>query len=901
MHEAEFDCARLLKDSPQTTRVALPKKSKSMTISAELPTNPSTVHMRRPSGILKTFSYPAFHTHTEYEEVRPISAHSAITPSTPTLPPISVSPNRSPPQKRRPPASHSSYGVETTLGPPPSYTTQQRTLSQDRLRPEQSRPKAGVVAERVTSPLNEVASTTKQQPSDVPTNDLLTALPTPQITDPDFSSPETLDSHSLDTPQQGSDTTPPSSVRETKMTEAPKTVTKGLGLGGVRDQGKASSSDETQKSEDLFLSIARTDASRMSALRTEKQRSRISLPFVSGVRPQTAGARSSPVSAQFDSHLTHSSERLLTKRSSLGQHAPGGRTSPISAYFDDTRSHVAKLSDQKSTVGSIGGRSYLQSRRHSNANDDTPRPPTRSGRSRMVSEILHADRFRDGDRVATESTISTTAPSTVWSELDELKSRIKRLELTGKLPPSSAAAMTTSERPRTATTAATTLSNSPKNNKTSVAALPSPIEGIPPTIHPLLHEALGNAKPGISQDVYQKLQATAQDALQMSSMLSQEGYGSNGAALSPQTERQIRRRTESMCRSLTELAIAMLTDSTNLNSPPLTPATRGQHAGTATALQNRTTSNDMHGNVPSATTRVQSRLESRLDSRRTSAVADQIHNANPSTEASPITTFRSPLTRIDSDSVPASRAPRPSTIVRSRRTRNHSYLDGATDTEDEPPPSVTARPASRAMTEIGSTYRSIARDRANFSREYTKQHPLPEPSAPVGMASAPSRAALPSHISINSRVTSRLTHRRPATDVVPPSQFDGSSPVTTPSHTARPPFTISVERRNPHVADPAANSPVATTSESAPGSGSDRRTSGTRRSLGFASRISSVSNKLKAARAERQASSSHASPNMAAVKSPLSRKASEQGDGQDVENAMPNDGLPESITVQRGS
>ena len=671
VHEDEFDSARVVTDSRQTTRVALRRKPKSMTISAVLPTNPSTVHMRRPSGILKALSYPTFHPHTECDEARPVSAHSAITPSTPPLPPTSAPPNRSPPQKRRPPASHSSYGVETTLGPPPSYTTQQRTLSQDRLRPEQPKSKATAVAEKATPaverdgpqsneaatinsarqqhsnlptnnsltttarhqhselPTNDTLTTTAQeQHSDLPTNDSttitakqprhnlstnnsLTSLPTPQSSDPNVSSPETLDSRSLDIPREGSDTTPPSSVGKTKMTEAAKRVPQRLGLHGAHDDGKASSRDESHKNEDLFLSIAKTDALRASAARAEKRRLRISsLPFFSGARPQTAAPRPSPMSPPFDTHLAPSSERLLRKRSSLGQHVPGALTSSSPAYFDNARTHLGKPSDQQSAVGSIGGRSFLRSRCHSNANENTPRPPTRSGRSRIVSESRYVDRSRGADQVATESTISTTAPSTVWSELDDLRSRIKRLELTGKLPPSSAAAMTTSERPRTATTAATTLSISPRNNKVPDATSSPPIESVPSTIHPLLHQALNKAKSGVSQDVYQKLHATAQDALQVSSMLSQEGYGINGAALSPQTERQIRRRTESMCRSLTELAIAMLSDTRNADSPTHRPATRGQHTGTATALRNRSTSIDSPDGPPVAT-RVQSRLESR--------------------------------------------------------------------------------------------------------------------------------------------------------------------------------------------------------------------------------------------------------------------------------------------------
>ncbi|KAJ0292443.1 hypothetical protein CBS470a_002748 [Colletotrichum nupharicola] len=77
--------------------------------------------------------------------------------------------------------------------------------------------------------------------------------------------------------------------------------------------------------------------------------------------------------------------------------------------------------------------------------------------------ISQPDRNDGGDQVSTAAngvegtelttTASTTEPSTVWDELDDLKSRIHRLEMTGKLPKISGAVMsrTSDERPPTAT------------------------------------------------------------------------------------------------------------------------------------------------------------------------------------------------------------------------------------------------------------------------------------------------------------------------------------------------------------------------------------------------------------------------------------------------------------------
>lgn len=111
----------------------------------------------------------------------------------------------------------------------------------------------------------------------------------------------------------------------------------------------------------------------------------------------------------------------------------------------------------------------------------------RSDRVVSSSEAQERPRYIEQSTIrveGTESTMSTTAPSTVWDELDELKSRIRKLELTGKLPSSSAAAMSTEERPQTATTTVTTMSSSPKHGKASNSALDSAVDGVSATVHP---------------------------------------------------------------------------------------------------------------------------------------------------------------------------------------------------------------------------------------------------------------------------------------------------------------------------------------------------------------------------------------------------------------------------------
>lgn len=816
-------------------------------------------HMRNLSGI-KTLSIPSFRRQNETEDhPRPNSSHSTTRPTTPSLPtqPSNPNINRSPPTKRKPPASHSSYGIDTSLAPPPSYSTQ-RTLSQDRLWSGQTLvTRATNTSERVTPQPHEAANKSKSLQPDLPTHDSSSTNPIVYTTDTDLSTPETIDSQSVATPQD-SDMTPPMSVGEPNATEYLKPAPRGLGLDGTHDeQNPASSGEDTNKSEDLFLNIAKTDASRtlQPSVTGSKRRSRISLPFLSGSR-SAMGTHSSPVATQFESqHSTPQPEipHRYTKRSSLGQHVPGALTS--SQYFDDSRSTVSRLADHKPTIPSNDGRPSTRSRRYSNTNaENLLRPSTRSqtGRtSRLVSENLYSDRLR-ADVPATESTISTTAPSTVWDELDDLKSRIKKLELTGKLPPSSAAAMVSSERPRTATTQATTMSSSPKH-KTTVPALPSAIEGIPSTTHPLLHEALTNAKTTVSNEIYQKLQATASDALQLSALTSQDNSTGMRSPMSPADERQIRRRTESMCRSLTELAIALLAESKTAPSPMTRPGSR--EAGTAFASRTRRASNEPSDRPP-----VTTRVHSRLESRRTSLMMDQPSASSPVEQ----TDFGTPAPSVISQPATTSRIVSRTSTVRHRRTPG--YHDGAND-DDE---SVLVRPVSRAMTDVASSHRPSARNRANFSREYTKQHPLPTQQIDTSTLTAKT-APLPSNL------VTRRTYPSPASTFAVSGGMDTSSPIT-PSQRGpssfhvpiqRPPFTISIERRNPHVAR-------STVSQETPesNSGSIPRQSSSRRSLGFASRISNVSSRLKAARAERLASSS-------ASRSPPKDIVDIAGDGQE--------------------
>lgn len=204
----------------------------------------------------------------------------------------------------------------------------------------------------------------------------------------------------------------------------------------------------------------------------------------------------------------------------------------------------------------------------SNLSSRTVRQPSTS--DGVERARLDAEKARhDG---TTESSLSTTAPSTVWDELDDLKSRIRKLELTGKFPPSSAAAMSnvSVERPRTAATTATTLSSSPKQKHTRKSSVSLDAVSAATTansIQNLLQSALTKAKTTVGTEVFNALEATATDALTLANMLASTSTPTlspttstvNGTGLS---DRQAKRKADSLCRGLTELCLALTEEQT---------------------------------------------------------------------------------------------------------------------------------------------------------------------------------------------------------------------------------------------------------------------------------------------------------------------------------------------------
>lgn len=277
------------------------------------------------------------------------------------------------------------------------------------------------------------------------------------------------------------------------------------------------------------------------------------------------------------------------------------RPSPITprtSAFQDVQSEVGSAYSRRRTSvtegsGGVSSRSsHLRSANLShgqgriyNSSPLVPRSIDLSNSYNQQQQQQHeAHHAGEGTESSTGST-AAAAPSMIWDELDDLKSRIHRLELTGKQPATSAQAMSraSEERPPTAVTNATTVSASPKRTspKRSIGTMQPQADEMSTTssqreaqpAQPILLAALSKTKALVSPDVYDAIESAANDALALTSMMGapgQPGPISSGASTiggsGSVTDRQLRKKAESICRSLTELCLA-LTDEATVKVP----------------------------------------------------------------------------------------------------------------------------------------------------------------------------------------------------------------------------------------------------------------------------------------------------------------------------------------------
>lgn len=705
-------------------------------------------------------------------------------------------------QSRRPPASRSSHGIETSSGPPPALSTRRSYNAESPWRSPPSDPRA------IRPPMIDSASIDS------------VVRQTHYIAN-DHTEPGT---------SEGARSTQP---RKSSMVEGAARAMDGryevqsgseedrdstLRINGHNDKNgkhtrKESGQQPSQSSqEDLFLNLARADSVVDSgpepSNRSGQKRSRIrgsSLQQPRETRPSSShrpstsvggfGQRVSPLQhnhhyeSSFNPSFHRSPEKdslSSFKGSSLKSRSYAASAHPLdqrhrSSYTRTslgglTRDGVAQHRSSELSLGNgrrrsireptpeLVGLGYKQSNLSYTPNGD--------------HESSYFSRHQDQDREAdedpqtphaegTESTVSTTAPSTVWDELEDMKSRIRKLEITGKLPASSNAAMSNTfrERPPTATTTVTTTSLSPKRrHMTSVSPEASTVKAPEvANVHPLLHAALAKTKPVINANLYKALEATASDALTLAAMAgsaSAQSVSPNAvsfAGTSNGIDRRLRRKADNMCRSLTELCIALSeeTQETEIAVSKIRPGSKDENKAAQpndSALQDlrsfRATSEDPHY-------RSSSRVMSRLEARRTSLALG----------SSPLSRRESPQeahTPIQAVSPGSGRLDRMSSVIHHNRA-----------SDDQRDPTTSRRPLSRASTEVGLIRHT---PQTRTSREYTSQHPMPQPQrSPSVQSSLPTRKSFfpPASQSPNTPNVQPGT-RRYLDRSTPPSSADSS-------------------------------------------------------------------------------------------------------------------------------
>ncbi|OXV08820.1 hypothetical protein Egran_03417 [Elaphomyces granulatus] len=651
---------------------------------------------------------------------------------------------------KRPPASRSSHGIETSTGPPPALSTQ-RTFLQDKvlrtvggLQPNLARQ----FSQKSSSATAESENLLSPSIDAVLKGDVSNRVATDRRVRQTSLHSRRGAATKVNGKMSSTSTYPEASTVDG---EEEPTISIPNGLKVEKNSRDSSADDNRTRGEDIFLNIARSNASNRDSAGKADRRRKFGL-----------STRNSRASEQTPSP----EQSRLNSGSASAFHTPGSSPLvshnllfplPASSHPGDEPNRPRYFSvstGPRSTVGAPRGRlnraaremspespqtyadlrpSPLDSRtyRPSNLSATRTNPPPPSSSDATERSRLDVDRARlDG----TESTLSTTAPSTVWDELDDLKSRIRKLELTGKLPSSSAAAMSnaSAERPRTATTTVTTLSSSPKHDRKAntpspdsdigpgpgpaLASVPAPNPGTN-QIETLLHTALAKVKTAVGTEAYNALEGTAADALTLANMLGSITSPSgavNGVSLS---ERQARRKADSLCRGLTELCLA-------LSDEQLSSASKQQRPGSRDATSHVKASNGSLGDslaIPVTYRRSMShesedsgrpepipRVASRLEARRASLLnqgGSSGSRASQGTPSSPTTAaLPTPPTRLGR--LPAS-------------FRTKKRVEEDIDTKA----TVFGRVApSRAMSEVGSfstDQRYSPRER--LSREYTPE------------------------------------------------------------------------------------------------------------------------------------------------------------------------------------
>ncbi|KAL8736871.1 MAG: hypothetical protein Q9181_002237 [Wetmoreana brouardii] len=636
---------------------------------------------------------------------------------------------------KRAPASRSSHGIPTANGPPPALITQRSYHAEPWRRPSATDP-----------PKQPTAS-----PHQPPTNGSRTARNSLDTRSGGDAIPTAMNGAML-----GHTTTPtaPSFRYRDDPVENDDTIRTHHGSvsNGVKPDLGQEDDHTFSSNEDLFLHLARTDSEAGnvsdSTRKTGRRGSQLGLSPPRSVRTsQPFGSRPASSGGAIGDEQPGDRMSYWAQSGHLGTLQNGrysslrDRSYAASAHPLDQKQHRFLHSELASKA------SFTPRLRNGSNREASPDLPGSYGRRQSIPESTPGMSYRNSKRSrlsgnnydsspiayispnvdhnrplqpcgpeGTESTISTTAPSTVWDELDDLKSRIHKLELTGKLPASSGAAMkgAATERPTTASTTMTTASLSPKHGRAKNSSPEaSTVKGTNTSnLHPLLHSALAKAKALIDPRAFKALENTASDALDMAVTTQGNSY-----------ERQLRRKADSMCRSLTELCIALSEEQSSVETSASAKRTGSTGVQEATSVVSNSADDTQRLRASSQEPeRPSSRIMSRLEARRTSLLASSNAATPPKSHdgkqtASP-TIHQDPLIPQRTSSV----------LLHRRRTANSNSFPTATTTisnNNNNTITSSSRPVPRGGVPAAAEQQQRPSPVSRISREYTSQHPLP--------------------------------------------------------------------------------------------------------------------------------------------------------------------------------
>lgn len=762
---SENTSSRTNKDSSigQSATVALPSPPRH---SAIAPTNLTSLSIPKATNNNSDF-FAAQEAYSPSSSTSPTPLASQLGSYFTPQPGASGSEARSP-QNRRPPASRSSYGIETYSGPPPALSTRRSYNAES---PWRSPPSSDL---RVIHPptVHNASIDSVVRQTDHIVNDHI-----------EYNTPEDARSErSRQSSTVAGETIAMDGRYDVQSgSEEDQDLTLRINGHQARKYGgftrKESGQRQSQSShEDLFLNLARADSAVDDGPEPSNGNQRRGPRIRGSSLQQPRESRPSP------SHRPSTSVGGFSQQVLPTLHNHNESSFKPSFHRPPEKNALSAFRDSSAKNGSYAASAHPLDQRHRTKNartsfgglthdgleqDRSPKQPLGSERRRSIrgpspgpigpgykrSNVSHDPNghyessyfsrreYQGGDAdedpqtphaEGTESTVSTTAPSTVWDELEDMKSRIRKLEITGKLPASSNAAMSNTfrERPPTATTTMTTNSLSPKHRHIKSASPEASTVKAPETadLHPLLHAALAKTRSAINANVYRTLEATVLDALTLAAMAgSASAHGVSPstvsvAGTSAGIDRQLRRKTDNMCRSLTELCIALAEETPGTESAvgKSRPESQDDNAAPQKNEQSLQDLRSFRATSDDPEFRSSSRVMSRLEARRTSLALG----------SSPLSRRESPHeapTPIQAVPPASSRLDRTSTVIH----RDHAS-EGQTDTTS------SRRPLSRATTEIGQTKRSL---QTRTPREYISQHPMPDypQRSPSVQSSLPTR------------------------------------------------------------------------------------------------------------------------------------------------------------------